>query len=259
MVDTVPASTINLLRRHSNGETKIDYLNAFGDADIQIFIESMCREMGLSNSHIFFEKCFIVVEGQSEVNYLPIAYKKIYESSMAEDGISLINLEGNGSAINFLKLLMRNKRDLTLLFLDKDSIHVNKEKLKINSNIIFDGLIEEEYNKFIDNFIDSQTVFIGDKEFEDTFSNDIFVEILTKYRPKKNSYPWSSTEIEALRDTGKFSDRIVKIVWENCNPLSIKKPELGIMLATETKTEDIPSSIIELFTKARAIAKIVEI
>lgn len=34
------------------------------------------------------------------MNFLPIVYKKLVGLSMAEDGISLINLGGNGSAIN---------------------------------------------------------------------------------------------------------------------------------------------------------------
>ena len=153
MIDSSPADSINLIKREEKGNSTIEFLKSSGDTDIQKFIEVMCREMGLSNSHIFFEKCFIIMEGSTEMNFLPLAYRKVYNSSLAEDGLTLINLEGNGSAINFLKLLMKNKKNLTVLFLDKDTLHIRKEKMKRSFNHIIDGMEQAEYEGFIHWFL----------------------------------------------------------------------------------------------------------
>jgi predicted ATP-dependent endonuclease of OLD family len=257
MIDSAPADSINLLKREENGDTSIEFLKTFGDYDIQKFIEVMCREMGLSNSHIFFEKCFVLLEGPTEMNFLPLVYRKIYDSSLAEDGITLINLEGNGSAINFLKLLMKNKKDLTILFLDKDSSEMKKGKLKNAFNKTFEGMPQAEYDKFIDIFFDECILFAGTKEFEDSFSSASIVKVLGKNRIKNNTKPWSEKEIEDLRnEKRKFSDDILKIVSDNCSPNYLSKPELGLYLGQELEVAEIPQIVKDLFIKCRAIAGI---
>lgn len=66
------------------------------------FIDKMCREVVISNSYIFLEKCFILVEGRSEQNFINISYENIFKSSSLEDGIVIINIDGNGSAMTAL-------------------------------------------------------------------------------------------------------------------------------------------------------------
>ena len=259
MIDTSPASSINLIKREDKGNTSVEFLKAFGDSDIQKFIEIMCREMGLSNSHIFFEKCFVLFEGPSEMNFLPVAYRKKYNSSLAEDGITLINLEGNGSAVNFLKLLMKNKKDLTILFLDSDTVHIKKDNMKRAFNKIVDGMERDEYEAFIETFFSERVMFIGKKEFEDSFTDAIIVQVLNKKRKKNDGSAWLEKEIAQLRQPDKkFSDLIIKSVAEQCKPNYLSKPELGLYLGEEVDVGSIPKKIIELFTKCRKIAEIGE-
>jgi hypothetical protein len=257
MIDTSPASSINLIKREDKGNTSVEFLKSFGDSDIQKFIEVMCREMGLSNSHIFFEKCFVLFEGPTEMNFLPLAYRKNFNSSLAEDGITLINLEGNGSAINFLKLLMKNKKDLTILFLDNDTIHLKKENMKRAYNRIVDGMEQADYEAFIDTFFSERVLYIGDKEFEDSFADAIIVQALNKNRKRNDGTEWLETEIKSLRQPGKkFSEQIIKSVSEHCAPHYLSKPELGLYLGEVITEITTPTKIIELFTKCRNIAEI---
>ncbi len=256
MIDSAPASSINLLRRSDNGSTVVEYLETAEDQEIQRFIELMCREMGLSNSHIFFERCFIVSEGLSESNFLPLAYKKLYRSSMAEDGLTLIELGGNGAAMNFLKLLMKNKRDLVLLFLDRDTANVRKGKMLSESMMRNSGIGPEEYRQFVEEFFDERIVYIGDNEFEDTFSDDIFVRVLEEARPKNNDSPWTVSDIDAMRQQKKFSTALTDAVAKECKPNYISKPELATLLGTSIDVSEIPPVVKQLFERARAIAGI---
>jgi len=256
MIDSAPASSINFFRRDGDGSTVVEYLEGAEDQEIQRFIELMCREMGLSNSHIFFERCFIAFEGQSESNFLPLAYKKLYRSSMAEDGLTLVELGGNGAAMNFLKLLMKNKRDLVLLFLDRDSVNMRKGKMLSDDMIRKSGMDPEDYKRFVEEFFAEKIAYIGDKEFEDTFSNDIYVRVLTKARPKNNGFSWTTGDIEAMRRRKKFSDALTKVVAKECRPHYLSKPELATLLGTSIGVEEIPSAVKQLFEKARNIAGI---
>ena len=254
MIDSAPASSINLLRRSDDGSTAVEFLEIAEDREVQRFIELMCREMGLSNSHIFFERCFVVFEGLSESNFIPLAYKKLYQSSMAEDGLTLVELGGNGAAIGFLKLLMKNKRDLVLLFLDQDTTNLRKNKMLSDAMARSSGMDCEEYRQFIEDFFNEKVLYIGDKEFEDTFSNEVFVRVLTEVRPKNNGTPWTVDEIEELRQEKKFSDALIKAVAEECKPNYISKPELATALGSLIEVEEIPPVVKQLFEKARGIA-----
>jgi len=258
MIDSVPADSINLMKRNKDGSSVVEYLDSFGDNEIKQFLGLMCREMGLSNSHIFFEKCFIAVEGKTEINFLPLAYKKLYGSSLAEDGITLVNLGGNGAAINFLKLLMKNKYDLTILLLDSDTSdsRFNRDKLINSYNESVDSITKEKYKIKVDSFFEERVIYIGDEEFEDVFSNNCYVKVLDKYREKKDGDGWKRKTIEDLRSKDKFSDEIVKLVASNCAPKYINKPELGTYLGQTISKENIPSEIEEIFKQARKIANI---
>ena len=84
------------------------------------------------------------------MNFFPIVYKYLYNSTLLEDGISLINLKGNGSALNFLKLLINNKEEKILLVVDTYSININ-EKTVVSK--LKDILNEEQARRFYKNNI----------------------------------------------------------------------------------------------------------
>lgn len=255
LIDSMPTNTINLLKRKEDSTTFFESLKGETELEISQFMTSICREMGLSNSHFFFEKAFILVEGQTEINFLPLAYKKLNNSSFVEDGISIINLGGNGAAADFMKLLMKNKKDLVILFLDSDTRNVKKSDLYRAFDQIQD-CNEKEYKKWVDDFFDEKLMLIGEKELEDTFSDDFIAEVLNKHRKKNNSSEWGPDEIKELRKSKKFSDAILAVVAQNCSPNYLNKPQLGRFFAEECTEEIIPDKVKELFKKARTIAGI---
>ena len=109
------------------------------------------------------------------------------------------------------------------------------------------------YKEWIDTFFSEKIILIGDKEFEDSFSNNFIFKVLNKYRPKNNSLEWTSEEIEQLRTKPKFSDEIIKAVADNCPPNYLNKPELGRYFAEECTVADIPEKVNKLFIEVRTI------
>ncbi|WP_135605542.1 AAA family ATPase [Methanococcoides sp. NM1] len=253
MIDNMPIETIGLLKRSEDSTTTIEFLEEKEEFETNQFMTSVCKEMGLSNSHIFFEKAFILVEGKTEINFLPLAYKKTYGSSFTEDGISLINLDGNGAASNFMKLLMKNKRDLICLFLDADTENLRIKELHKAYNPTTADCNIDEYKKWVDDFFSEKIIYIGNKELEDSFSDTFIVKVLNKHRPKEGLLNWTTEEISQLKEEKKCSDAIIKAVAENCDSNYISKPELGKYFAEECTIDDIPEDVKRLFISVRKI------
>ena len=105
-----PTQNIRLLRLNSEGATTVEQIITNDDAEIESFLNDLARELGITNFSLFYEKCFILVEGATEENALPVLYKRIYRSSLLEDGIQIQNLNGIGAAKQFLKLLSHNRQ-----------------------------------------------------------------------------------------------------------------------------------------------------
>lgn len=256
IMDVSPIKSIRLAQRDEEGITSIDYIKYNDDNEVKVFIDNMCKELGISNSHIFLEKCFFIVEGESEINFFPIVYKYLFNSTLLEDGISLINLKGNGSALNFLKLLVDNKQEEIVLVVDKDSININ-EKTVVSK--LKDMLSTEQAKRFYE----SNIIYIGDKEFEDCFEDDYIAYILneSKYR-KSNNELWKPEEVNENRASDKFSDSIIKMVnvymKSNGRNDFITKPVLGTLLAEYIDIKYIPQDIIDVINRIRNVAGVEE-
>ena len=78
MIDRAPAQAIRLLRLDEKGCSYVSKIIVQNDPEIERFLVNLARELGITNSVIFYERCFILVEGETEANALPILYKKKY-------------------------------------------------------------------------------------------------------------------------------------------------------------------------------------
>lgn len=247
LIDLSPIKSINLVKRNNLGVSTIENIDDDNDDGIKQFINNMCREIGIQNSSMFFEKCFVLVEGESEQNFLPIAYKKIYGESMAENGITIINIKGNGSALDFLKLLIKNKEDRLLLIVDSDSTNISSRSIinKLKNSI---GEIAARI------FFDSNVIFIGINEFEDCFSDEYIKMVIQKSKYK--SYVDSSDEnFEKLRE-GKFSHNLIKHINKNkgTDVEYITKPILGTLLAESIcRIQDLPEDLKQVVNRINLI------
>lgn len=249
MIDRAPALNIRLFSLNDKGCTTIDQLITNDDPNIEYFLKELALELGITNSLMFYERCFVLIEGNTEESALPILYRKLNGRSLIEDCIRLINLKTNSAAREFLKLLGQNRREIIIIFVDKDSDNCKDANL---SRASLNQL------GFDDEFISEQVLFIGDQEFEDAFSDISISRTLQLHWPKSDGNEWSTDEISALRSQGKFSELLRKTVWGNTpqdgNPWS--KPIFGRALAESCEIHEIPEAIIDLFTIARKITGI---
>jgi putative ATP-dependent endonuclease of the OLD family len=247
MINRVPAQYIRYLNLDENGCTKVEQLETDGDEDIENFLRQLARELGITNTLMFYERCFILVEGETEENALPILYRKLFGHSPLEDGIRLINVKSNGAAKEFLGLLKHNRKELTIVFVDSDTKDTPAAKLT-----------EDKLRGagFDDDFINERLRYIGQQELEDAFPDEAIVRSLQARWPKKEG-AWISEDISPLRENDvKFSAALKKLVWDNAEEDSEKwsKPIFGKALAQNCHLDEIPDEISELFELARSIS-----
>jgi predicted ATP-dependent endonuclease of OLD family len=229
MVDRAPAAIINYTEQNSIGLSSVSYLKGNEDSEVKEFLDSISEISGIKNSSLFFERCFLIVEGDSEDNFLPKAYQKTTGHTLSEDGIVLINLRGNSAWQPFLKLLSKNKANATVLMLDTDVQNDRSRKVTPGklTEIGFQGT-----------FLTTNTFLIGTKEFEDVFSDEVICRCLNKYWKKDANKQWTVAEISALRTQQKFSEALENFVnnYRTNNPVTFEsfgKAEFGRKMAEE--------------------------
>ncbi|MGD2159376.1 MAG: hypothetical protein PVG32_21040, partial [Anaerolineales bacterium] len=227
----------------------VEKLKTDDDPEVETFLRESARELGITNTLMFYERAFILIEGDSEENALPILYRKIYEHSLLEDGIRLINVKGNGAFKEFLRLFNLNRKELTIVFIDSDARNTDVAKLT-EKTLRLAG--------FDDGFIDKRLQYIGDQEFEDAFSNKNIARCLQK-KWTKSEGEWGPKDIEPLRSKDiKFSVAL----WEDLVSQQTKeelrsdwkKPDFAIELARCCNRDEIPEAIRSLFKLAREVA-----
>jgi hypothetical protein len=170
---------------------------------------------------------------------------------MPEDGVVLINLEGNSSWDKILRLFNRNKSKATIMFLDNDTNTDSSVKRITKQSLEQIGIGED----FLDNII-----YVGEKEFEDAFSNEIICRCLNEHWPKTNNEKWTEEQIERLRDDDKFSESLKGMIgrYKTESGAAIdyfKKPEFGKYIADTVSKEEISEidDLIDLFEKINKI------
>lgn len=245
MIDRAPAKCINHVIK-TDEKSKINFLDTDADEGIAEFLNQVSEISGFKNSNIFYEKCFLLVEGEGEENALPIMYKTCHDRSLIESGVILINLQTNGQWSNALKFLKSNKKDSTVLFLDTDTQYedsasrVTKEKLE---DIGFD-----------EDFLNNNCFFIGIKEFEDVFCDLTYKNLCNEKFIKDDTTEWIEDDFNQLRGVDKFSEDLRKMLSRECRR-RVGKPEISLELAKKLSKDDIENiqPIKNIFEKINEI------
>lgn len=248
LIDRAPAKSVRLFRLCEEGYTETSSLATDDDANVEKFLDTMAKELGITNSLIFYERCFILIEGETEENALPILYRKLYGSSVIEDCIRIINVRSNGAVKEFLKLLSRNRKELTIVFVDSDT--KTQRAAKLTEDVL-------KQAGFDDQFVAGRVRYAGQQEFEDIFTDEMIAGCLEAYWPKADGN-WEADEIAAIRSDGKFSDGIGKLVWEGCGQAGERwtKPIFGQRIAEICEPTKVPRPVSDLFLLARQVAGI---
>jgi putative ATP-dependent endonuclease of the OLD family len=247
MIDRAPTSSINYIKVSDDGRRTVEYFDDKGDDKERQFLSSLGILMGVPNSALFYERAFLVVEGDTEANALPLLYQNLYGRSFVQDGIFLLPLHGKSCWKSALHMLLQHKKHVTTLFLDSDCKGGNSKQ-----SISQQSLEEIGYPA---DFITDNCFFIGNKEFEDAFDTATLIDVMNQNWPKKNG-TWQTEDVDQFRTSDKkFGSDLLQFVRQNCHEeyrSTTKKPELGSYIGNYCREQhQIPQRVQDTFIKLR--------
>jgi predicted ATP-dependent endonuclease of OLD family len=231
LIDRIPLTDVVHFELE-NRTTRIRTLASEDPELIDYFMYQISDAMGLRNSVMLNERCFLVVEGLTELTALPVLFSIKYGFSPQAAGVRILNGEGGAGARLFAKFLHQNRRNV-IFMIDSDTTISPKSRYFTPASLTSDGI---DINK--------QVHFVGAREFEDTFSDSIYLRTAKKHWPKHDGSAWTVEEFSELRDKDHFSDELVALVRRNTR-MSIGKPEIGYDVARSlTDASEIPDQIL---------------
>ena len=186
------------------------------------------RRLGIENLHLFFSRKFVIVEGETEMAFLPIVYRRFYGRPISRDFVKIIKRSGISDVPRFAEAL-------ALCVLPDDIF------------IITDNDALPETQELIDALKTPNIYTVGKKEFEDAFQAEIVYLAWKTYVESEGSIlgeNWTSDVITDLAfdpTVEKFS-RSLREKNAGCK-ISMTKPKLGIALANYCEMHVLPPEI----------------
>ena len=249
LIDRAPTSSICLIERAGVSQRMIRrILPTPDDDDIRDFMADIGRSLGLTNTTLLYEKAFLLVEGESEQDALPVYYRKLYGRSMVEDGIHIINLRSCGAWKPVLDVLFENRKAYVHLLLDADC------QLPDSSAKLTPHRIREAGG---DDFLREQVTFIGNKELEDAWPTEPILRAFQMHYPRQDGSPWLAAHVDPFRQAVKPSHSLQGIINNDATPASRgngSKPEIAYRIASESTNDEIPAAIVASFAAVRQYA-----
>ena len=203
----------------------------------EFFLNSLGSNMGLENSTMFYERCFLTIEGKTEEGALPRLFELCVGSSTHARGVKLINSYNNHGAIVAAQFLHRNGRPVLFLVDEDTTLHKGTSRLLTEQNLQKAGFPIERRH------------IVEPSCFEYAFSDDVWCRVLNDHQ-MENQGVWSSSDIADLRTSPKeFFESIQEILQSESKPL------IGVWLAAAVReASEIPESIRSCLLQADQLA-----
>jgi predicted ATP-dependent endonuclease of OLD family len=241
IIDRLPATAVRQMVPQPDTQlTSIEYLTS-SDEDVASFLESVGHGVGFSNSLLFYERCFIIVEGPTEEKALPILYRKVHGRSLIEDGIRLFAAESCSAVVGLARLLHLQRKNVVIL-LDADA------QTSVAGSVARLGAVGYD--------VETRIVYVGNSEFEDAFSDECLLDCINQHYPRSDGREWLVGDIAPYRSNsgGKFSHDFLEVSVGREARKHVAKPEFGRKLAEGVDPALVPQAICQVFDLARADA-----
>jgi dTMP kinase len=214
-IERVPINRIVHYRLEpSNRTTLLEILSVDNHETTELFMYEISKNMGLRNSVMLHERCFLVIEGSTESAALPVLFYKRFNMPLQSAGICLINGEGNYGARMLVKFLNIHKRQVIFL-VDTDAISTDGlQKHFTPASFQTDGIDES-----------NQVHYVGAKEFEDAFSDEHWARMAQANFPKKSGKAWEQADFAVLRSNAKFSKALQALIKQEAMFITLEGPE----------------------------------
>jgi putative ATP-dependent endonuclease of the OLD family len=240
LIDRVNIVDVVQLDLDDQGRTRIDRLVDESHEAVDQYLSQISVAMGLRTSVLLHERCFLAVEGQTEEQIFPLLFRLATGRHLQSAGIALICGKSNDGALKVTQFLIEHGRAV-MFIVDKDS---NQQKVFSNKKLLAHGVKTD------------QICYIGDpNELEELFSDAQWADTANAEWPRKDDRQWDPAEIAALRQNGKFSDELKKLIWQDAEHGPQNKQEMALKLVLRLRSrEDVPEQLLLAFEAATRLA-----
>ena len=227
------------------GRTVVHRLAGGEHAEIDRYLAGIATEMGLRNSVLLHERCFVGVEGPTELQAIPALFHAATGHRLQSVGIALIAGNNNEGALKVAKFLNDHGRKVQFV-VDRDSLSTaGNRKVFRPEALKAQGIAEEQIH------------LIGDpNEIEDLFTDHQWQTTANAVWPRDDSHPWKTSDFAALRKGKSFSKGLIEMVKTASSSAPPGKP--GYVLAVARRIAsvgDVPTQLRDMFTKLIAMAE----
>jgi predicted ATP-dependent endonuclease of OLD family len=231
IMNSVKPSQVRLLNRHRSN-TSVAFLK-----ENPLAITQSLRSLGVENTHLFFSRQIVLVEGETEENFISSYYLARTQRTISSGLIKVISAQGIQNIPGFARAILE--------------LHSSEKVYVLYDNDASDELLELISRLDLP---ECQRFQIGNREFEDAFDSSVLHRCWAEYHQecgRTTPDTWCVDAIENLRsecstseDRNKFSKALKSL---NQGGKKMTKPLLGQALGTYITSEELPLVISNLF------------
>jgi putative ATP-dependent endonuclease of OLD family len=236
-IDRVPLRSVVHLKLDNDVRTQVELLHSDEHEEELRFLESVGAGLGLRNSVLLDERGFLVVEGETEEGAVPEIFRLVTGRSLTSAGVTLINTRGSGPVRQVVDLVRREWGRRIVLLADED------QRKTVERWATTLALTEG-----------TDLFFIGTKEFEDAFGDDVWLETLRERFPLDGD-DWTLEEVREARDHERGMGVGLLILVSRRRGERVTKPDLGFALGRMLDDPGLlPKVLSECLDAARSAA-----
>ncbi|MFE4515211.1 ATP-dependent endonuclease [Kitasatospora sp. NPDC056783] len=245
LIDGVDIADVVHLRLEA-GRTVMERLAEDTHEGIDLHLGQIAAALGLRNSVLLHERCFLAVEGPTEQQAIPVLFRLAQGLSLQAAGIALWACNNNEGALHLARYLAGQRRTVMLL-VDADSRNV--AKFFRDDRLRQFGLDPARQVSFVGEAT-------GFNELEELFEDEQWAQVANRKWPRPDGQQqWEATDFKAHRGGRKFSKDILGMIKDQGRTSPDGKPEMVYELATSLgSAADVPSQLREVFAALRASA-----
>lgn len=244
LIDGVDISDVVHLKLQ-DGRTVIERLGTDDHDQVDLHLRKIAASLGLRNSVLLHERCFLAVEGDTEQRALPLLFRLSEGLSLQSAGIALWGCFNNDGALHLARYLVEHGRSVMLM--------VDADSRKLPKSIFTEKRLTEHFGPKVDDVVTMIGEPDGFRELEEIFDDDLWVKVANEIWSR--DAPWTPEDFNQHRTGEKFSGDVLEMLKTGSEHGPGGKPQMMYELAAAlTEPEQVPSQLRKAFSDLRALA-----
>lgn len=229
-----------LVNQRTQAERLLDDLDDSANA---AYLADIAAALGLGNTVLLHERCFVGVEGPTEQQAFPILFRLAQGKSLQSAGIVVVGCNNNEGALMFAGYLAKTGRQVALV-VDADS---RKNSRYFSDERLARAGLDPQRHVYL--------VGDPDKELEYVFTDAQWAGVANAIWPRNDGLPWNVEDIQAIRAKPKFSDELCQMfkIASDSGP-SRKTAMVYELVRRLRKSDEVPKELADIFQKLEQLA-----